>query len=323
MSPVIPSYRELRAATPPGSSWSVWGPDFSLGSLNHLSRGRALAAAQSVRTGQTYSLNLAFDEIDPPLFGRSAGVHRLTNGYDAPFHDDLIDGFNTQSSSQWDGLRHARHPVYGWYGGVPEEQHGVQHWAARTITGRGVLVDIDRWQRARGSDYTPGESYPITTADIDAALRAQAVTLEPGDILCVRTGWLRWYRDLDPAQRSVVHGSVRAVGLAPGHETLAWLWDNQLAAVAADNPAVEAYPFGSTLPADLVAELQADPTRADELNLHQAAIPLLGLVLGELFDLDALAADCARDDRWVFLFTAAPMGLPGGAGSPANAVAMR
>jgi kynurenine formamidase len=319
----IPSYRELRAATPPGSSWAVWGTDFVLGSLNHLSRERTLAAAAMIQTGQTFSLNLALDAIDPPLFGRSGGTHRLTNDYDAPYHDDLIDGFNTQSSSQWDGLRHARHPVYGWYGGVPEERHGVQHWAARAIIGRGVLVDIDRWQRARGTGYTPNEPYPITTADIDAALRAQAITPEPGDILCVRTGWLSWYRALDPAQRSGLSTSVRAVGLTPGHETLAWLWDNQLAAIVADNPAVEAYPFGSTLPAELRAELQADPARADELSLHQAAIPLLGIVFGELFDLDALAADCARDDRWAFLFGAAPMGLAGGAASPANAIAIR
>jgi kynurenine formamidase len=319
----IPSYAELRAATPPGSSWAVWGPDFALGSLNHLTPERALAAAAAIQTGQSYSLNLALDAIDPPLFGRSAGVHRLTNGYDAPYHDDLIDGFNTQASSQWDGFRHARHPVHGWYGGVPEERHGVQHWAARTITGRGVVVDIERWQQGQSSDYSPGEPCPITTGDLDAALRAQAVTLEPGDILCVRTGWLSWYRGLDPARRSDLSTSVTAAGLAPGHEMLAWLWDHQLAAVVADNPAVEAYPFGSTLPEALRTELRADPARADELNLHQAVIPLLGIVLGELFDLDALAADCARDGRWRFLFTAAPMALPGGAGSPANAVAIR
>jgi hypothetical protein len=50
---------------------------------------------------------------------------------------------------------------------------------------------------------------------------------------------------------------------------------------------------------------------------------MLGFALAELLDLEDLARACAADGRWEFLFVAAPMHLPGGVGSPANAVAIR
>jgi hypothetical protein len=47
------------------------------------------------------------------------------------------------------------------------------------------------------------------------------------------------------------------------------------------------------------------------------------MVLGELFDFERLAEACAADRRYDFLFVAVPLNLPGGVGSPANAVAIR
>ena len=58
-------------------------------------------------------------------------------------------------------------------------------------------------------------------------------------------------------------------------------------------------------------------------NLHRRLIPGLGLAVGELFDFNALADQCAVENRWSFLFVAVPMNVPGGVGSPANAVAIR
>jgi hypothetical protein len=57
--------------------------------------------------------------------------------------------------------------------------------------------------------------------------------------------------------------------------------------------------------------------------MHWRLIPLLGLPIGELWDLDALAADCAADGAYEFLFTSAPLNVPGGVGSPPNAIAIK
>jgi hypothetical protein len=50
---------------------------------------------------------------------------------------------------------------------------------------------------------------------------------------------------------------------------------------------------------------------------------MLGLPLGELWDLEALAADCAADGRYECFFTSAPINLPQGVASPPNALAIK
>jgi hypothetical protein len=57
--------------------------------------------------------------------------------------------------------------------------------------------------------------------------------------------------------------------------------------------------------------------------MHRALIGLLGMPIGELWNLDALAAACTVDRRWSFLLTMAPLSIVGGVGSPANAIALR
>jgi len=99
--------------------------------------------------------------------------------------------------------------------------------------------------------------------------------------------------------------NVKSIGIERSREIAAWLWDHRVAAIGADNPAVESLPF------DL----------GDENALHYLTLPLLGLPLGELFVLAPLAKDCARDRRYEFLIASAPMNLEGGIASPPNALA--
>jgi hypothetical protein len=56
--------------------------------------------------------------------------------------------------------------------------------------------------------------------------------------------------------------------------------------------------------------------------LHLALLPLLGLPIGELFDLDALAAECEQTSRYDCLFTSAPLNVHAGVASPPNALAI-
>jgi kynurenine formamidase len=57
-------------------------------------------------------------------------------------------------------------------------------------------------------------------------------------------------------------------------------------------------------------------------NLHRRILPGLGLVVGELFNFEALSVRCAELIRWEFLFTSVPTNITGGVGSPANALAI-
>ena len=101
--------------------------------------------------------------------------------------------------------------------------------------------------------------------------------------------------------------NLRFPGIGPDEEMASYLWDLHIAAVAADNPALEAWPPG--------------PESGG--FLHFRLIPLLGMNIGEFWYLEDLAADCAQDGVYEFMFTSAPLNVPGGVGSPPNALAIK
>lgn len=316
----LPSYDDLpvSAGAPAGSSWGVWGDDDRLGCLNLLTPERVVAAAALVRRGAVFALNLEIEIPDPPLFHRLPAVHEVLGDQG---HDDVLT-FNTQSSAQWDGFRHIR-SVHGYYNGVADADHGIDHWARRGLAGRAVLADVGRWRASQGRPVDCGEADAITIEDVDATLAAQGSPLKPGDVLLVRTGWTTWYRDLDRAAREKLPDDLRAPGLLPGTDTLRWLWNRHVAAIAADNPALEVWPLGTHLSPDEISDIRSDPERLHELFAHSALLPLLGIPLGELWDLDALAADCAGDGVYEGLFTSAPLRVRGGVASPPNALVLK
>jgi hypothetical protein len=325
----LPAYDDLpiRPDLPAGSSWGVWGDDDVLGCLNLLTPERVNAAASSVRDGAVFALNLELDLVSPPLFARAAFEHEVIwlGGERQVGHDELLHRWNPQSSSQWDGFRHIRHPVYGFYGGVEDEQHGVDHWARRGIVGRAVVCDLAGHRASIGRPIEPGSSDACTAEDVRGAIDSQGVAVETGDILLLHTGWVDWYRSLDEAGRTALatDGGLVSCGLASGEDTLRLLWDLHVAAVAADNPAVEAWPPGRHLAPDEVEATMSDPTRRHEVFMHFALLPLLGLPLGELWDLGPLTRACRADQRWTCLLVSAPLNLRHGVGTPANAIALR
>jgi len=327
LSEALPSYADLpvQAGAPPGSAWGLWGDRDHFGCLNLLTPQRAAAAARLVERGAVFPLDAELEAIDPPLFGRPRSRHTVSNEGDprSNGHDDVLDSWNTQASSQWDGFRHVPHPIHRFYCGLPETEHGVDHWAARGIVGRGVVADIGRWRDAEGRPLCMSEADPIEPEDVLACLAASGVTVEVGDILLLRTGWLGWYRDLDEADRTAIAVSHANPGLRPGEATAAMLWDLHIAAVAADNPSLEVWPIGALAGPELIEQVRADRSRMPELFVHTSLLPLLGMPIGELWDLDALAADCAEDGRFTFLLTSAPLRIRRGVASPPNALAIK
>ena len=70
--------------------------------------------------------------------------------------------------------------------------------------------------------------------------------------------------------------------------------------------------------------VEAPPaSRATGGFLHNRLIPLLGMAIGEMWNLEGLAADCATDGVYECLVTSSPLYLPGGVGSPPNALALK
>jgi kynurenine formamidase len=313
----LPSYAELRTRAdgrPPGTAWGVFGDGDQLGTVNLLDSARVLAGVREVRRGDVHSLNWRIDQPSPNPW-RQPPIRTHLSGGNEVGRDDYLSPFYLQFSSQWDGLRHIR-LVEGFYNGVTAEAVdaadatvlGIQAWADHGLVGRGVLLDVARHQAAAGEPIDPATHFEIGPDLLNATSDAQTVGLEQGDVLLVRTGWAGWYESLSEAERQQALTSTSPQpGLAPTEETAAWLWDRHVAAVAADNTALEAAPL----------DFQG------RRFLHRLLIPALGMAIGEHFWLDDLAAACAADGRWSFFFVSAPLNVPGGVGSPPNALAIR
>ncbi len=312
-----PTFAELpiRAGAPAGASWGVFGDQDQVGTLNFITAEHVLAAARLVRKGRIFSLNLPLDLPNPPLYGRQPYRHTMLVLGGGRARDDYLDNFYLQASSQWDALSHICHLRYGFYNGVrPEEvtgqvggKLGIEHWAARGIAGRAVLIDVARYLEAQGQTLDPKQRFAIDPTLLEAVLQAQRVTLQGGDILLVRTGWLAHYLQASPAERRTYNPEKGCPGLTAVEEMAAYLWDHRVAAVAADNPAVEAMPA----------------SRETGGFLHTRLIALLGMALGEMWYLEDLAADCAADGVYECFLTSVPLHLRGGVGSPPNALALK
>ncbi|MCU1529052.1 MAG: hypothetical protein JWP75_2815 [Frondihabitans sp.] len=291
----LPTYRQLPELGGLGVRHSRHVLPVTEGTLAFIEPADIAAAATTV-TGVTIPLNLAVDAFSPPLFGRSALEHSVveTSRNDA---EDHFDGFNPQASSQLDGLAHVRAREFGYYDGsldlsAARAGIGMQHWAARGIAGRGVLLDLV------GDD--PFDGSAIRPDDLLAATQRQGVELRAGDILLVRTGWAPAY-----LAGGGVRGTLSWRGLAAGEEMAEFLWDTRISIVGTDNPAVENSP--------------GDPAVG---SLHRRLLPALGLPMMELLDLERLAVQCGELARWDFLFVSVPLNIVGGVSSTANAMAV-
>ena len=311
----------IAAAAKRCSNWGRWGADDVHGTLNFLDEVKRLAGAACVHRGVSFSLAQSFD-ADGPQKGwrrRTNPVHTmLDTGVDAERGtqgfphgiggaDDVVF-MPLQASTQWDGLGHIFDHGMAWNGRragdvVTSEGDRVTgiETAASQIVGRGVLLDVGR---VIGRDGELPDGFAITTEHLEATIAAQGSTARVGrgDLVLVRTGRL--------AQARRDGWGDYAGGDSPGlsFTTADWLHDSEVAGIATDTWGFEVRPNEF--------DMAFQP-------LHQVCIPHIGLFIGEMWDLDALAADCAADGVWEFLLTAAPLPVTGAVGAPVNPIAVK
>ncbi|KIA75795.1 hypothetical protein HK57_00409 [Aspergillus ustus] len=315
----LPSFDELplHEGDPPYSAWGLWGdgPDSAIGSLNYLTEEVVLKAIkEEVKTGERVALNLPLDFFNPPLLGRAGFEQKVIDKNPLVVNDDVIT-FNTQGSSQWDSFRHFAYQAdKKFYNGTTQNDihassrtpiNGMQAWCSRGLAGRGVLVDYAGYARRHGIRIDHFGGHAITLKHLLAAATEQGVEFRTGDVLFLRTGYVAAYQELDKAGRERVAQVREWCGLGQSRETTEWLWERQFAAVASDSPGFE-----------------VRPPVEKQWHLHPILLAGWGTPLGELFDLDALAAICARTQRWSFFFTSSPLNYVGAVASPPNAIAI-
>jgi len=298
-------------------NWGRWGEDDEIGTLNFVEPSDIVAAARLVRRGKVFSLAYPFDGTGPQT-GKNLRyntihymIHTGTDAvagcqeqYGHRFADDAII-LPTQTGTQWDALSHV---FYGeqMYNGYDARlvdtrgarRNGIEKTADRMV-GRGVLLDV---ARELGMDALP-DGYPITQDELDRTARSQGVDIRKGDFVLVRTGQIE-----DRLKSGQWNGY--ASGVAPGLSlnTAEWIFDHSIAAIASDTYAVEVRP---------------EATDKIKRPWHWVVIPNMGLTVGEIFMLGELAADCAQDSVYEFMFVAPPLPITGGVGSPINPLAIK
>ena len=309
----------VKKGAPEDSSWGVFGDDDELGCLNFLTAEGVVEAAKLVQKGRIFRLDTKINYARPPLFNRTPAKHNITSfeSYGLLGHDDSLDNYNTQEGSQWDGLAHVGHIRHrAFYNGVkaseikdgPGGRLSIHKWADKFV-GRGYLIDVFRWRNEQGRPIKPLTNDKYSLKDLQDALKAQGGQLRPGTILLIRTGWIQAYHKSSDAEKAAMAPleALKSCGIDDSREMVAWFWDNRIAAVGTDCPAVEPWPWDFK----------------NEGALHYRTLSMLGLPIGEQFELDALGEDCAHDKRYEFMLVSVPMNLEGGIASPPNAVALK
>jgi len=294
------------------SNWGRWGADDERGALNLLTDDAVRRGVASVRRGKVYGLGLPIDEHSAPVLPGRGEPRRLTLTCDSD--DERYQSLGappgvggnqdvlllaSHHGTHLDALSHvfAGHEMYN---GHRSSTFKAFSGAARlgveklgVFAGRAVLLDV---AGHLGLPWLP-PGHVVTRAELEACAAAAGVEVRAGDILLVRTGWLDWWRQADATERATAGGQP-GIGL----DAVTFIRDHDIAAVGADNSAVEVMPWdGGTF-----------------LAVHIELLVQLGVPLLEHLDLSELAADGVAE----CLLCVSPLPVTGAAGSPVNPVAI-
>ena len=285
------------------SNWGRWGTDDELGTLNLITPEIKARASDLVQEGVSVSLALNLNKeksnYNTHPFEHRFSIHNFGD-YDI-VTDKYIVEYHGAAHSHIDALSHIAYKGMT-YNGFPVDETQPEgpgklgiHNMKDGIVSRGVLVDIP-W--LRGVDFLyPGDA--ITLSDFAAWEAKTGITIRTGDVLLVRTG--RWLYDRK-------HGAVHLVEGAAGlHASVVKLLKQREVAVLGSDGGNDVIPSG-------VEGLQAP--------VHLLVLGSLGMPLFDNLDLDALASEASKLERWEFLFVVAPLRVRGGAGAPVNPLAV-
>ncbi|HUI49434.1 MAG TPA: cyclase family protein [Acidimicrobiia bacterium] len=297
------------------SNWGRWGRDDQRGTLNLITPAVVQRGIAAARHGRVFSLAIPFDQtgpqwdnvhmperINPELHTHTVNVAFTGDDRDFTTNDDSFR-MGSQAVTHWDSLAHVG---YGGklYNDTPNDvvradggaaELGIEHFGP--VVTRGVLLDI---ARVHGVDHFD-DNHPVTADDLDAAVQAAGVTVQPGDAILVRTGQMHFLRRGDKQRYS-----MPSPGLST--QSVGWLRDHDVAAVATDTMTFECYPC-------------EDP--AVFMPVHMIQLRDMGLAQGQNWHLDDLAADCAADGSYECLLVAPPLPLTGAVGAPVVPVAVK
>lgn len=289
-----------------------WGAGDKIGAANLISPQTRLNAVSLVKKGQIYSLGRLISPASPylspnqtPFVISTASTWRnsikrrreMGAENDAGANLERIE-LNVHTGTHIDALGHFSigDELYGGrdafeaVGDFGLQDLGIEH--CPPIVTRGVCLDVSGLDG--GPHLEPGRV--VGPDDLARAADAARVSVQAGDVVCLYTGWGRYY-SIDNARYCSGEPGLDVAGAK-------WLTSKDIVAVGADSMAVE------VLPNPQHPKLM--------MPVHQHCLVESGVYLIENLFLD----DLVRDGVHAFCFMLSPVPFKGATGSPAQPIAM-
>jgi kynurenine formamidase len=306
--PTIATAAEFRAAMEELSNWGRWGPEDELGAANLITPEKRRAAAALVREG--ISVSLAHDVIqeeavDAPTILRrevlrvsdtgASDQYEYTGSYHGVIHSHL-DAVDCHIMFEGEGYNGVSVADIEAAGGCPR---GSINALKDGIVTRGILFD---------ATLLPGFGTPEGWVEPGTAIRArdlvaleefEGVRVEPGDVILLYTG--RWKR------RDALGPWPTSEGVAGYHADVAYFLKDRGVSFIGHDMWNDAFPH--------------EFSEEERLPLHRLALVSLGVGIFDNLDFERVVEEARRLGRYEFLFTAAPLRIEQGMGSPLNPIA--
>lgn len=263
-----------------------WATDFFLQGTTHLDALGHAWYGDRIYNGFSARTTETVKEFDTPLDG-TAG-------------EDAVPGNEGSDDGEPDGCLDPVERTRGL------SRAGIGNVGGEGLAGRAVLLDVGRQFGTEGpnNDWLPlGEG--VTFEDLQETADAQGTKIRDRDLLLIRTGSIERTRNSDAEW-----APLNEPGLVYSEELVEWVADRDIPYIGADTLAVEKV-------------VQQTEEGTIVIPLHGALLRNLGVYLNEILDLSELAAACAEDGIYEFLFTAAPLNVERGSGAPVNPVVLK
>jgi len=307
--PTIANEADFHRAMKELSNWGRWGADDELGAANLITtakRKQALALAkegvaislahdiaQEVTADAPFILERTLNEVTP---SGTTDRYQYTGTYHGVVHShmDAVDchvmyegkGYNGRSMED---IKAA--------GGCPK---GNITALKDGIVTRAILFDATR---------LPGKASPqgwlepgtaVHREDLETLEKLEHVKVAPGDVILLYTG--RWKRRAEKGPWG------RDVGFAGYHADVAYfLKERGVSFIGSDGPT-------DTMPSGFPAPIR--------IPLHQLALASMGVDIFDNLDFERAVEHARQLNRYEFLFSAAPLRVALGTGSPLNPLAI-
>lgn len=299
------------------SNWGRWGTEDSLGTLNLITPEKRRAAAALVRDGATISC--AHDIESRAQASQPGGPpQRFMLGTGDAYRGASAEGDRSWVATEYLGLAyhgntttHIDSPAHLFWDGKLYNGRPATDVTARTGAGsgavtdlrdgvytRGVLLDV---AAAQGRDWLD-ESEPVLPEHLEQAEAAAGTRVESGDAVLLRTGF--WQRRLTEDDGEQIWARLQFPGWHAS--CLPWLHERGVALIGSD----------------VTQDVRPSGYEALRLPVHTIGLVAMGLWLVDVCNLEDLAAECQRRERWDFQFIVAPLRWEGATGSPVNPIAV-